>query len=467
MRTGEVLYRYLQASGTLARLAGEPSAVNEARARNLARFFETVKAYGALAEHDRVPSFVAHLDLLREAGDDPAVAETDADEEAVQVLTVHKAKGLEFGVVFLVGCAEGRFPVQRRSEPIELPEALARQQLAGAEAHLHEERRLFYVAMTRAKDRLTLTSAADYGSGRPRKVSRFVVEALDLPSPGAAPRRSSPLEALARQRPPSEIPEPAAAALAEDAPLRISFGHIDDYLTCPLKYRYVHVLRVPLLAHHRVVYGAAVHQAVQQHYLARLEGRAFSEDDLVAAFRKAWVSEGFLSREHEERRLEAGEATLRRFHREDAAEPLRPTAVEQEFSFRLGPTRVVGRYDLVVERDGQVTILDFKTGAVDDEAKARERARDSLQLDIYALAHLQTRGRLPDWVELRFLETGQRGGRRPTAEDARRTEERIQDVARCLRRREFPPAPSYMACFQCAFRDICPHTARGPEAAQG
>ena len=92
-RTGEVLYGFLQWSGLLGRLAKESSAEAEAKVKNIARFFEAVKAYGDVAEHDRVPAFVAHLDLLREAGDDPAVAEADLDEDAVHVLTVHKAKG--------------------------------------------------------------------------------------------------------------------------------------------------------------------------------------------------------------------------------------------------------------------------------------------------------------------------------------------------------------------------------------
>ena len=72
-----------------------------------------------MAEHDRVPAFVAHLDLLREAGDDPAVAEAELDEDAVHVLTVHKAKGLEFPLVFLVGCAErsSRAAARRRRSP--------------------------------------------------------------------------------------------------------------------------------------------------------------------------------------------------------------------------------------------------------------------------------------------------------------------------------------------------------------
>src|SRR6266704_3288857 len=441
LRTGEVLYRFLQASGFLARLSKEASGEAEAKVKNRARFFETVKAYGDVAEHDRVPSFVAHLDLLREAGDDPAVAEADPDDDAVHVLTVHKAKGLEFPVVFLVGCAEQKFPVRRKADALELPAELVRESLAAGDPHMQEERRLFYVAMTRARDELVMTSAADYGTARPRKVSRFAVEALDLPSPPPVP----------------------AVPLPDDEVLRLSFGQIDDYETCPLKYRYVHLWRVPLLAHHRVVYGSAVHKAVQQLFKARVEGRSFGEEDLVQAFRAAWVSEGFLSREHEEERLRAGDQTLRRFYQQEAKDPLRPTKVEEEFAFYVDRNLLQGRYDLVVERGGQVSILDFKTGAVDDPKKARQKAKESLQLDLYALAHLRTVGRLPEWVELRFLESGLAAGKRPTADEAAATESRIREAAALIRRREFPATPSYLACGQCAFRDICPHTAWGPE----
>jgi DNA helicase-2/ATP-dependent DNA helicase PcrA len=465
LRTGEVLYKYLQSSGTLHRLARHANAANEARVRNIARFFETVKAYGDVAEHDRVPSFVEHLDLLREAGDDPAVAEAELDEDAVNVLTVHKAKGLEFAVVFLVGSAEGKFPVQRRRDPLELPAALIQENLDPGDAHLHEERRLFYVAMTRAKDELILTSAADYGTAKARKLSRFVVEALDLASPKAPPRKVGALEVLARNQPEPE-PEPGPLApLAEGAVLRLSFNQIDDYETCPLKYRYVHLLRVPLLAHHRVVYGNAIHKAVQQMFRARMDGRPFGSDELVAAFRESWVSEGFLSREHEERRRAAGEESLLRFFAMESQRPWNPTGVEQEFAFYLGRNKMVGRYDLIVEHDGYASILDFKTGLVDDEKRAAKRAQESLQLDVYALAYLKTRGRLPDWVELRFLETGLAAGKKPTLEEAQRTEARILEAAEHIRRREFPATPSFMACGFCAFRDICPYTARGPEAA--
>ena len=202
---------------------------------------------------------------------------------------------------------------------------------------------------------------------------------------------------------------------------------------------------------------------MQAHFQARLQGRAFTEDDLVAAFCGAWVSEGFLSREHEERRRQEGEDVLRRFHRMEAEHPWSPTAVEQEFAFWVDKTKVGGRYDLVIEREGEVTVLDFKTGDVHDLKTAQERAKESLQLDIYALAHLKTTGRLPRRVELRFLESGLVGGKEPTLDETHATEERIREVARLVRRLSFTAQPSYRACSQCPFRDICPHTAHGPE----
>ena len=468
-RTGEALYEFLKESGYLSRLASVSSSKDERKVANIARFFEIVRGFSVVAQNDNIPAFVARFDLLRDAGEDPSAIEIQ-EGDAVNIMTVHKAKGLEFRAVFVASCVDQKFPLRRRSDPLPLPAPLLKSDLSPGDAHLMEERRLFYVSMTRAEDDLILTSADDYGAGATRKVSRFVVEALDLPSPKSKVARSSPLETIAASAPvPSSVasanpfadssePESLSAAMAP--PLRLSFRQVDDYLTCPLKYRFVHRNRIPLLTHHRVVYGSAIHQAVQDMFKARQAAVPFSVDDLLFAFRRAWVSEGFLSREHEELRLKEGERTLARFFGWEKAHPLRPTGVEEDFSFAVGRTRVMGRYDLVVATDQGVTILDFKTGDVNTEAKAQHRAEESLQLAIYALAHFRTTGSLPTRVELRFLETDLVGGFAPTEALVLATEKKVAEVADRISRGLFEATPSHGACRPCPFRDVCPATAR-------
>ena len=181
---GEVLYQFLRDSGMLSRLASTDTIAAEESLQNIARFFEIIRAQSDLLPDDRVVFVARHLQTLIDAGDDPATAEVDSDADAVAVLTVHKAKGLEFPVVFMIGLVDGRFPARTRREPLALPTALVNEMLPEGDAHVQEERRLFYVGMTRARDELMLSHAADYGGRRTRRVSQFVLEALDLPGLG-------------------------------------------------------------------------------------------------------------------------------------------------------------------------------------------------------------------------------------------------------------------------------------------
>jgi DNA helicase-2/ATP-dependent DNA helicase PcrA len=213
----------------------------------------------------------------------------------------------------------------------------------------------------------------------------------------------------------------------------------------------------------------------------------------MAVFEKAWTNEGFVSREHELARQEAGRAALRRF-RESQLEPgtVVPAWVEREFAFALGGDRVRGRFDRVdivpvaapsgdvagAMRDAaeaptllwadvvepmlellgpeEVTITDYKTSDVRDPAVARQRARESLQLQIYAMAYEAMTGRLPDAVQLHFLDSGLVG--RAEVEPARleKARAKIAGAATGIRARDYTPRPSAMSCTYCPFRDICP-----------
>jgi DNA helicase-2/ATP-dependent DNA helicase PcrA len=214
-----------------------------------------------------------------------------------------------------------------------------------------------------------------------------------------------------------------------------------------------------------------------------------SEEELLAAFDRAWSNEGFLTREHEEARLAAGRAALRRF-REEQLQPgtVVPAYVEREFSFSLDGDRVRGRMDRVdIERlpaematspevaetqmadavtpalpglhPERVTITDYKSSDVRDPARARERARESLQLQIYAMAYQAETGRLPDALQLWFLESGLIGRVEVDPKRLDKARESIRRVAVGIRAHRFEATPDYLACGYCAFRDICPASA--------
>ncbi len=471
---GEVLYRFLRQSGLLARLAAPASVAAEEALQNIARFFAIVRSQSDLLPDDRVAFVARHLKTLIDAGDDPATAELDSDADAVAVLTVHKAKGLEFGTVVMMGLVEGRFPARGRREPLGLPSELVNEVLPEGDAQLQEERRLFFVGMTRARDELILTHSADYGGRRARRVSQFVLEALDRPASAAvasaaAEGTRSSLESLASFEPKVPAAEPGRTPI--EGPLTLSFYQVDDYLTCPLKYKFVHVLRVPIAPHHSIVYGAALHQAVQEFHRRHAKGHVMTEDELDAALDRAWSNEGFLTREHEEARREAGRAALRRF-REQQLEPgaVVPTYVEREFGFLLEGDRIRGRMDrvdIVPAAAGggegatadQVVITDYKSSDVRDPARARERARNSLQLQIYALAYEAEAGRPPDAVQLWFLESGLIGRAEVDPKRLAKARDSIKRVAAGIRALRFEATPDYLSCSYCAFRDICPSSA--------
>ena len=211
----------------------------------------------------RAASVVPALGALLDAGHDPVTPDADDLREAVSVLTVHQAKGLEFSVVYVVGAVDGRFPVHSRGDVFELPQALVDEPTSvDGERHLAEERRLFYVALTRARDELLLSHAV-YGreGGRARRPSPFLAEAL-----GRAVETTTEVAGLSLPVDPlPAAPTSAAHGHATNGPLTLSFSQVDDYLSCPLKYRLRHQVRVPTPPHHALVFGTAVHQWKGKH----------------------------------------------------------------------------------------------------------------------------------------------------------------------------------------------------------
>jgi DNA helicase-2/ATP-dependent DNA helicase PcrA len=464
---GEILYRFVTSTGWLARLALEARDSGPERLQNVARLFDILRRASTILRDPRLPFLVARLDVLIQAGDDPATADADVDaSEAVHVLTCHKAKGLEFPIVFMVGMAQDRFPTRARREAVDLPDELVREVAVDGDYHLAEERRLCYVGMTRARETLVMSWARDEGE-RPRRPSQFLLEALDLgPGLPADIVRPSPMERIERLRPPAEDAPPRPAPITKrpglvEEPITLSYGQVSDYTDCPARYRYAHLIRLPTPVSHPLIVGRALHAAVQAFHRAQMAGSMLSLEDLHSELDRNWESTGFVTRAHEDSRRTSARDALTRFWHEQQASPAPVIGVEQEFAFRFGPDRVRGRMDRIDrDPDGSIGVVDYKSGDVRDPATAARRSRESLQLAMYALAWEAEHGRPPDRLALHFLESGEVGLSQATPARLDKARALIASTAAGIRAGRFDANPGPMRCASCPFRTICPDAAR-------
>jgi DNA helicase-2/ATP-dependent DNA helicase PcrA len=327
------------------------------------------------------------------------------------------------------------------------------------EQALAEERRLFYVALTRARDELVLTSHERGPRGRgARRPSVFIAEAVDQPV--AVSKLDGPIAGelaasadLAHVLLPPPTPE---ASMPGDTRLTLSFSQIDEYLTCPERYRLRYDIGIPTPVHHALSYGTAIHHAIAAFHAAQARGIVMSDDELVDELRRSWQPDGFLSREHEDARFAAGCEALRVFRaHEIATGSVAPAAVERPFSFRLGRDEIRGRIDRIdVTAEGPV-ITDYKSSDVRDQKRADAKARDSLQLQVYALAHESQTGTLPKRVQLHFVESGVIGRAEPSGDRLAKARAKLVEAADAIRARRFDPKPNAISCGYCPFRTIC------------
>ena len=452
-----LLHAFMTQTGWMARLALQADPEDVVEARNLARFFDVVRSHESLFPEDRLPQFVEHLELLRESGDSPPTVESDHHGAAVSILTVHGSKGLEFPAVFMVGLTARRFPSWHREDPLEFPpELMTESSQESEEAHTDEERRLFYVGMTRAQRLLWLSMAYDEGNRRSQQVSPFLREAFVEQSLDLRPQSRSPIEELARHAAsPRRMETQGWPSLPMDRPLRLTWSKLETYWNCHRQYFFQYVMALSAPPSHQRSYGEAMHQAVASVLQRKQQGVLVSLEEVKAGFRTRWKRMGFLSAEHSEHELLRGLETIEDFWHREQSEPV-PRFVEREFRADLGDnTWLLGTWDRVDEVNGCWRIVDYKTSVVADQQAADRRASESRQLVLYALALETTMGQRPSEVRLDFLGSGCVGVAAPQERDFSRLRGDVRRAALGIRERDYEPNPSYRACMSCAFRAYC------------
>ena len=431
----------------------------------------------AIAETGSPSEFLEYLDYFGQARG--TVALPRSQDDAVQLLTAHAAKGLEYRHVAVLRGSSTWFPTSYHEPLIAFPAELRRSDASASDSHanddkaLHEEeeRRLFYVAMTRAKD--TLTIYAHQGRGRKDpKPTQFLREFMVRPaykkfwSTRSAAAVQDTLFAEEEQRIALQQSNVAAWLLMPPSAsfvTGLSASAIEIYEECPLRFKLEREWNLPRDVPASLHYGAAMHRILHTFYDAQRYGREVGEDDLLEQFRADLASAGIADRYQYELYLRQGFDQLRQFFEFARSAPA-PEVIETECKFELqvGPAKLSGRVDRI-DRTGPdtVAIVDYKTG----KPKLQEDADESLQLSLYALAARETWGKRADRLIFHNLENNTTICTTRIDAELEAAKARVQDASDGIAAGEFAPKVGYH-CAYCPYRNLCPATEKMVAAPQ-
>ncbi len=457
-------FNFLTEIGYIKPLLEEESIENMLKIKNLNLFFDKIKEFESQAPEPNVIEFVNYLDLLLEAGESPAQAEIE-DIDTVNLLTVHAAKGLEFPVVFLVNLVSDRFPTRDRKDPLPLPNDLVKEILPEGDAHVQEERRLFYVGCTRAKERLFLSWADSYGGKRLKKPSGFVRElgirnnellSKRQSAYGRGTKREKKVEPLSLFdfQPPTtnSIHGRGASLLQTNAPKFVSYSQLETFSQCPLKYKYRYVLRLPTPPSHILSFGQTIHRALRDFHREDLFKSQTNLDRLLELYQHHWLPEGYESKEHQQKRFEEGEEILKEYFKKQKELLNSPVQLEKKFTLKVGPTTLIGSIDRVDKLPTcGFEIIDYKTGNVKEQKYVDKDA----QLSIYALGAKEALGIVPKSLALYFVEENKKVSTTRSPEQLAKKREEIAEQIEEIKKSSFEPKIS-MLCQWCPYQTLCP-----------
>lgn len=408
---------------------------------------------------------VDYLGYFREAGG-VIPLQSKATENAVRLMTVHGAKGLEFPHVFILRASSPSFPSSYKETLVAFPRELRDpESLTEADdktLHGQEERRLFYVAMTRARESLRIY--AREGTGKNDKTPPGYLREL-IHNPAATPWfRAIPaggaqtaLEIAAAASP--FYPEESQTTLWFETPVleglhrRLSASAVDTYERCGLQFKLERDWRLSAKPAAAMQYGAAIHRVLKTYFDSLRMGRPKTETELIDLFREDLLSAKIQEAYQHELYEKQGIDQLRQFLLSvRGISPDQVLQTEQTFEIHIGETSVVGRIDRIDRRsDGTVAIIDYKTG----KARDQEDADESLQLSLYAIAAEEKWGYNVGALVFHNLEENVPVMTTRSTADLLSARERVINAAEGIANNIFEPHPG-MHCSFCSYRSLCP-----------
>lgn len=450
----EFVYELVNSIGYLNQYTEEETLENQLSINNLNLFLDKVKNFEVSYRSDykmlpTIVDFVDYLDLMVEAGENPAQAEIE-DIQTIKLLTVHASKGLEFPVVFMVNLVAGRFPTRNRRDTIEIPDELVKEILPAGDPHIQEERRLFYVGMTRAQKYLYLTCGKNYGGKRDMVPSGYLEEtglSLSLLEEDVS-KKQEPLFGAN-----SEFRSPKVSKTTSHIPYSLSYSKLESYKTCPLQYKYNYVLNIPTPPSHALSFGITIHDTLRDYYAKRIVGEDVTLDSLFEIYDKNWQPLGYMGKDHQEVRFESGKELLKNYYEKHKNNKVLPKELEKGFNIKLSGIKFFGRIDRIDPLpDGTYEIIDYKTGST----KSQKDVDKDDQVALYALAAKQAFGIHATKLSYYFLEEGVKVTTERSDKNLEEMHTELESLVEEIKKGDFTATPG-MHCTWCDFKDICPY----------
>jgi DNA helicase-2/ATP-dependent DNA helicase PcrA len=418
--------------------AGLEASESARASANVSRFGEVIAEFCETSSDHSLTAYMRHLDLVLLSGEDEEPAAVEGAQDAIQVMTIHQAKGLEFEVVFVPSLVEGRLPQSGRSPRFELPAAVLEPLVRGREDVIAEERRLLYVAMTRARQRLYLTRAEHYEGGRRWRASRFLAEVL-ASGPGMVNER-----AIAS----APVPERAVTLNGHKTDVHLSYSGIAAYLECPRQYWYRYEQRLPVVQSAEAVHGVILHEVLRRAGEARREGKRISRALLKTLHEEVWRTTSFPDERRAPTFQKNGLAELEAYRKAGGFNQA-PAYIEHPFDVAVDGWRLRGVIDRIDRTESGWRIIDFKSG------RPIARRKRDLQLALYALGATSALRLAPLQAEVVYLASGET----VTVEkvdglvnDARQESQMVVDGITAGR---FDARPERRRCRLCPYRLAC------------
>lgn len=470
----KILYLALEKSGYLKMLS-DTAQTSYQDILYLQELFKYLENFAQTNVDRSVREWLEYYRYILDSGAETERREANMETDKVKIMTVHAAKGLEFAHVFITNLVEQRFPTNHKKDIIDIPAPLIREKvLPGGDEHLQEERRLMYVAITRAKQSVFFTAAKNYGGVKEKRLSKFIAE---IETTNNLRFNQQPSDTGA------EIIKNGIFTEMEEkweyiAPVEFSFSQLQAYETCPYQYRFQFALKLPAPGKGTFSFGKTMHATLQKIYQRIMELNSAKQNNLFAAaapagtnqtisaptlqqcedfYKQNWIDEWYENASIKQSYYQKGLEIIRAYHAQAEKNGWTvPLSIETGFKFNLEGNIIKGQIDRIEPlSENKLLIIDYKTGRLKDKLNFD----DKQQLLLYQLAaqsapELSRLGAVGE-LEFYYLDNNTAQIFLGTEAELQKIKTRVLEIINQIKNRNFNPTPSQQTCHFCDFKDIC------------